>query len=87
MTAPLITRFGGLEWDGMSWWGDALCAQTDPDLFFPENRESSAPAKKICAACTVTRQCLQYALDNDLRYGIYGGTDPAQRRKLRRAAA
>ena len=71
----------------MSWWHDALCAQTDPDLFFPENSASSAPAKKICAECTVREICLQYALDNDLRYGVYGGLSAVERRKLRKAAA
>ena len=71
----------------LAWQSEALCAQTDPELFFPEHGASSAPAKKICAECPVTWSCLQYALDNNIRIGIYGGMTAAQRRALRRVAA
>ena len=71
----------------MSWWDEALCAQTDPNLFVLEKGESAVEAKKICAQCPVVEPCLQYALDNNIREGIYGGLGPLQRRNLRRAAA
>ena len=71
----------------LEWQDFALCAQTSPDMFFPEEGASAAPAKKICAECTVREICLQYALDNDRRYGVWGGLSAAERQKLRKAAA
>ena len=66
-----------------AWRDDALCAQTDPDAFFPEKGGSTAAAKATCAACDVRDQCLEYALQNDERYGIWGGLSERARRKLR----
>ncbi|MFG2001642.1 WhiB family transcriptional regulator [Spirillospora sp. NPDC048911] len=68
------------------WTELALCAQTDPDSFFPEQGGDTRPAKKVCMACEVRTQCLDYALDNDERFGIWGGLSERQRRKLRRAS-
>ena len=70
-----------------SWWDDALCAQTDPDAFTPDPGGNASAAKRICAECPVRTQCLQYALDNDVRGGIWGGHTDRQRRAMRRAAA
>lgn len=66
---------------------DALCAQTDPELFFPEKGGSTRLAKRICAQCEAQSECRQYALDNDERYGIWGGLSAEERETLRRAAA
>ncbi len=46
----------------LSWQTDALCAQTDPEAFFPEKGGSTRDAKKICTTCEVKAQCLEYAL-------------------------
>jgi WhiB family redox-sensing transcriptional regulator len=64
------------------WADSALCAQTDPELFFPGKGGTSAPAKRICAACPVRAECLQDALDRGERFGIRGGLSERQRRKL-----
>jgi WhiB family transcriptional regulator, redox-sensing transcriptional regulator len=64
------------------WQDDALCAQTSPDLFTVDKGESSTEAKKICAACPVVRQCLEYALRNDIRHSVWGGKTPNQRRLI-----
>ena len=69
------------------WMSDALCAETAPELFFPEKGASSVAAKKLCAACDVREQCLEYALSNNLLDGIYGGLSPKERARLRRSAA
>jgi DNA-binding CsgD family transcriptional regulator len=70
--------------DDESWRESALCAQTDPDLFFPEKGGSAVAPKKICAACTVREACLQDALDtDDVWDGIRGGMSPTERRALR----
>jgi len=76
-----------LEDDGqLAWQVDALCAQTDPEAFFPEKGGSTRDAKRICEGCDVRAQCLDYALRNDERFGIWGGLSERERRKLRRSA-
>ena len=70
----------------LSWQTDALCAQTDPEAFFPEKGGSTRDAKKICSSCEVRTQCLEYALENDERLGIWGGLSERERRKLRKRA-
>ncbi|WP_324615158.1 WhiB family transcriptional regulator [Nesterenkonia sedimenti] len=70
----------------LAWQVDALCAQTDPEAFFPEKGGSTRDAKKVCAACTVKQECLDYALANDERFGIWGGLSERERRKLKKRA-
>ncbi|MBB5642126.1 WhiB family transcriptional regulator [Cryobacterium roopkundense] len=74
------------EGNTLSWQTDSLCAQTDPEAFFPEKGGSTRDAKKICASCEVRTQCLEYALANDERFGIWGGLSERERRKLRKRA-
>ncbi|HWM35329.1 MAG TPA: WhiB family transcriptional regulator [Pseudolysinimonas sp.] len=71
--------------NALAWQSDALCAQTDPEAFFPEKGGSTRDAKKICTTCEVRAQCLEYALLNDERFGIWGGLSERERRRLRRA--
>jgi WhiB family redox-sensing transcriptional regulator len=73
--------------DPLAWQADALCAQTDPEIFFPEKGGSTREAKKICEHCPVRDQCLEYALQNDERFGIWGGLSERERRRLRRRAS
>jgi WhiB family redox-sensing transcriptional regulator len=72
--------------NALSWQSDALCAQTDPEAFFPEKGGSTRDAKRICTTCDVRDQCLEYALQNDERFGIWGGLSERERRKLKRRA-
>jgi WhiB family redox-sensing transcriptional regulator len=74
--------FGGLE--APDWQERALCAQTDPEAFFPEKGGSTREAKRICAGCEVRAECLEYALAFDERFGIWGGLSERERRKLKR---
>jgi WhiB family redox-sensing transcriptional regulator len=76
----------GLEADAQSWQERALCAETDPEAFFPEKGGSTREAKKICTGCEVKAECLEYALANDERFGIWGGLSERERRRLRRRA-
>ncbi|MGZ8749825.1 MAG: WhiB family transcriptional regulator [Pseudonocardia sp.] len=68
------------------WQERALCAQTDPEAFFPEKGGSTREAKRICSGCDVRAECLEYALAADERFGIWGGLSERERRRLRRAA-
>ena len=70
----------------LSWQDKALCAQTDPEAFFPEKGGSTREAKRICSGCDVRAECLEYALAHDERFGIWGGLSERERRRLRRAA-
>ncbi|MCX6501890.1 MAG: WhiB family transcriptional regulator [Microbacterium sp.] len=70
-----------------AWQSDALRAQTDPEAFFPEKGGSTRDAKRICTTCDVRGECLDYALQNDERFGIWGGLSERERRKLKRRAS
>lgn len=77
---------GHLEQAVPSWQERALCAQTDPEAFFPEKGGSTREAKRVCTGCDVRSECLDYALENDERFGIWGGLSERERRKLKRRA-
>lgn len=68
------------------WVEDAACASTDPEAFFPTNGETrdEAAAKRVCAACDVRIECLQYALDVDEPHGIWGGLTALERKRLKK---
>jgi WhiB family redox-sensing transcriptional regulator len=83
---PGVRRPAEDDDNALAWQSDALCAQTDPEAFFPEKGGSTRDAKKICASCEVRAQCLEYALQNDERFGIWGGLSERERRKLRKHA-
>ena len=70
----------------LSWQDRALCAQTDPEAFFPEKGGSTREAKKVCRSCEVRAECLDYALEHDERFGIWGGLSERERRRLKREA-
>jgi len=70
-----------------AWQDRALCAQTDPEAFFPEKGGSTREAKRICQGCEVRSECLEYALQHDERFGIWGGLSERERRKLKKRTA
>ena len=63
---------------------EANCLGVDPDLFFPERGASTREAKEVCRGCVVRMDCLEYALDNGEKFGIWGGLSERERRRLRR---
>ena len=70
-----------------SWQDQANCLGVDPDLFFPERGASTREAKEVCRGCVVREECLEYALTNGEKFGIWGGMSERERRRLRRARA
>lgn len=72
------------EYEDDQWQERALCAQTDPEAFFPEKGGSTREAKRICQGCEVRDACLEYALAHDERFGIWGGLSERERRRLKR---
>ena len=70
-----------------SWQDYANCLGVDPDLFFPERGASTKEAKEVCRGCVVREDCLEYALQNSEKFGIWGGMSERERRRIRRARA
>lgn len=66
------------------WKDRALCAETDPEAFFPEKGGSTREAKRVCSVCEVRAECLEFALSNDERFGIWGGLSERERRRLKK---
>jgi hypothetical protein len=65
---------------------EALCAQTDPEAFFPQGVDLvviTRQAKAVCSNCTLVEQCLDYAMKNN-EWGIWGGTTMKERNYIRR---
>jgi WhiB family transcriptional regulator, redox-sensing transcriptional regulator len=74
----------------MSWQDKAACTGLDALLFFGRDREPraereirEAKAKALCKLCPVRVQCLDYALGNSIRYGIWGGLNKEERARER----
>jgi WhiB family redox-sensing transcriptional regulator len=73
-----------LDGETGDWRAHGLCAQTDPEAFYPEKGGSTADAKRVCLACEVRLECLEYAIEHG-EPGVWGGTSERQRRAIRRA--
>ena len=69
------------------WTKKALCAEIDPEIFFPEKGDKTAYVKQICKACDVRAECLEYSLQNNERFGVWGGMTEPDRRRLRKKAS
>jgi WhiB family redox-sensing transcriptional regulator len=82
----LLDDIETIDGEGPGWQERGLCAQTDPEAFFPEKGGSTREAKKVCLTCDVRQDCLEYALANDERFGIWGGLSERERRKLKKRA-
>ncbi|MDA8148939.1 MAG: WhiB family transcriptional regulator [Actinomycetota bacterium] len=76
--------YGGQE---RSWQARANCMGVDPDLFFPERGASTREAKEVCRGCVVQDDCLEYAIANGEKFGIWGGLSERERRRVRRQRA
>jgi WhiB family redox-sensing transcriptional regulator len=69
------------------WQDHANCLGVDPDLFFPERGASTREAKEVCRGCVVREECLEFALQNGEKFGIWGGLSERERRRIRRQRA
>ena len=70
-----------------NWQDRANCLGVDPDLFFPERGASTREAKEVCRGCVVQADCLEFALQNGEKFGIWGGLSERERRRIRRQRA
>ena len=66
----------------LAWRQRAACRGVDPDSFYPASDEEAEAAKAICAVCPVREPCLEYALANRERDGVWGGATERERRRI-----
>ena len=71
------------------WAAEAACLDEDPDLFFPPGERGASNAqyelaRSVCTPCPVRRSCLEFALDVDAQYGMWGGMAPDERKHVKR---
>ena len=74
-----------IYYDNPAWKDDAVCSSTDPELFFPEKGGPTRSAKRVCLSCPVKNECLEYALDHNERFGIWGAHSERERRAINKA--
>ena len=96
MSVPLCscTSGGGVSGDELSllverarpaWQARGSCrSDGQTDAFFPSRGESHEAARRLCAGCEVRSECLDYALEQGIHHGVWGGTSEAERGRLRR---
>lgn len=68
----------------LDWQDEALCAQTDPEVFYPETTGDALHARRVCIKCPVREACLQTALESGEVYGVWGGTTRDDRYAIKR---
>jgi WhiB family redox-sensing transcriptional regulator len=66
------------------WMGRGKCKEVAPDVFFPSDGMGVLVAQRICAECPVSSACLEYALDNHIDHGVWGGASERERRRILR---
>ena len=89
-TRPIVPAQAVWRDDDTPWEEEAACRGADPELFFPIGTTGPSiaqiqRAKAVCARCPVQQACLAYALSTGQEFGIWGGYDEAERRRLRRS--
>jgi WhiB family redox-sensing transcriptional regulator len=67
-----------------TWRQHSACRGIDPEVFHPASEEDAEEAKAICALCPVRQPCLEYALVNREREGVWGGMTDRERRRILR---
>ena len=86
---PMLLAFDQIKNTDRSWVAQAHCKGMDPQMFFLEHNENGANyvklknARIVCGGCPVRQECFKYAMDNWEPAGIWAGTTPMDRRKMR----
>jgi WhiB family redox-sensing transcriptional regulator len=69
------------------WWDRAACAGVGPDAFFEPDPQAEQAAKAICAICTVSEECRDWAIAHRVSFGVFGGLTALERTQLSRLRA
>lgn len=72
-----------IRFDPPEWKREAICSSVDPEIFFADRAQNYQVAKRICARCPVALVCLQYALENDEEFGVWGGLSERERSRVK----
>ena len=67
-----------------AWMAEGKCRTVAPETFFPSDGLGVIRAQRVCASCPVASQCLEYALDNHIDHGVWGGKSERERRRILR---
>ena len=81
--SPLVRKFPDMETDN-DWMATGNCREEPPATFFPNDGVGVEVAKRICATCPVSERCLDYALENRIDHGVWGGASERERRRILR---
>jgi WhiB family redox-sensing transcriptional regulator len=65
-----------------SWMAQGNCADQPPTTFFPSDGVGVEVARRICATCPVKEPCLEYALEQRIDHGVWGGCSERERRRI-----
>lgn len=68
------------------WMARAACLGMGPDFFFPSRGQDTRGPKAVCASCSVSQECLAYAIENAEKHGLWAGVAERNRRRLRAAS-
>ena len=66
------------------WMTQGKCRDLPWDVFFPRDGMGVPAAQKICATCPVSQDCLEYALENHINHGVWGGCSERERARILR---
>jgi WhiB family redox-sensing transcriptional regulator len=66
------------------WMSQGKCRDYPAEIFFPRNGTGVITTQKICEGCPVINECLEYALENHVDHGVWGGKSERERRRLSR---
>ena len=70
--------------DEYAWMFHARCRGISPAEFFPSDGTGVETAQRVCAACPVSNECLEYALLHRIEHGVWGGASERERRRILR---
>ncbi|NQV05427.1 WhiB family transcriptional regulator [bacterium] len=73
--------------DERPWVVNAGCRDSDADTFFPGPDGDAELAVRICMGCPVRQECLDWAIEIRIAYGVWGGTTERERRRFLRKTA
>lgn len=83
MADPFLDLLSTLV-DARVWRRNAACYGLPNEVFFPRRGQAVEPAKRVCAQCDVSEDCLEFALANFIKVGVFGGKSERERRRIRR---
>ncbi|MGE5209710.1 MAG: WhiB family transcriptional regulator [Acidobacteriota bacterium] len=66
----------------LKWWDLGACRGLDASVFYPDDDEGAEAAKSVCASCSVQSACLDYALSEREKAGVWGGATERDRRRM-----